>query len=73
MMFDRSLSIFSIASLNQHIEYFNFRCRIQLDLPVVIHGVGRPGALYRVLVRPQIVEHGVQLREAVGDCDCHGR
>ena len=26
MLFDRSLSIFSMTSLKQHIEYFNFRC-----------------------------------------------
>ena len=34
MLFDRSLSIFSMISLKQHIEYFNFRCKIQVDLPV---------------------------------------
>ena len=26
MLFDRSLSIFSMTSLKQHSEYFNFRC-----------------------------------------------
>ena len=34
MRFERALSIFSIASLKQHIYYFNFWCKIQLDLPV---------------------------------------
>ena len=34
MLFNRSLSIFSMTSLNLHIEYFNFRCKIQLDLSV---------------------------------------
>ena len=34
MLFERCLSIFSMASLKQHIEYFHSRCKIQLDLPV---------------------------------------
>ena len=34
MLFDRSLSIFSLACLKQHMACFNFRCWIQLDLPV---------------------------------------
>ena len=34
MPFGRSLSIFSMTSVKQHIECFNFRCKIQLDLPV---------------------------------------
>ena len=34
MLFEISLSIFSMTSLKQHIEYFNFRCKIKLDLPV---------------------------------------
>ena len=34
MLFERSISIFSLTSLKQHIEYFHFRCEIQLDLPV---------------------------------------
>ena len=34
ILFDRSLSIFSMTFLRQHLEYFNFRCKIQLDLPV---------------------------------------
>ena len=34
MLFNRSLSIFSMTSLNLHIEYFNFRCKIQLVLSV---------------------------------------
>ena len=36
MLFDRSLSIFSMTSLIQHIEYSHFLCKIQLDLPVVL-------------------------------------
>ena len=34
MLYKRSLSSFSLTSLKQHMEYFNFRCKIQLDLPV---------------------------------------
>ena len=34
MLFDRSLSIFSITSLKHHMEYFNFQCKIQLRLAV---------------------------------------
>ena len=34
MLFDRSLSIFSMKSLKQHMECFNFRCINQLDLIV---------------------------------------
>ena len=34
IMFERSLPIFSTTSLKHHIEYFHFRCKIQLDLPV---------------------------------------
>ena len=34
MQFDRYLSIFSMTSLKQHMEYFHFRCKIQLDLPL---------------------------------------
>ena len=34
MLFERFLSIFSVTTLKQHMEYFNFRCKIQLDLPV---------------------------------------
>ena len=34
MLFDISLSIFCVASLKQHVEYFHFRCKIQLDFPV---------------------------------------
>ena len=34
MLFDRSLSIFNMTSLKEHMEYLNFRCKIQLDLPV---------------------------------------
>ena len=34
MLFERCLSIFSMASLKQHIEYLHIRCKIQLDLPV---------------------------------------
>ena len=34
MLLERSLSIFSMTSLKQNIEYFSFRCEIQLDLPV---------------------------------------
>ena len=35
--FDSALSIFSMASLKQHMEYFNFRSYIQLDLSVQIY------------------------------------
>ena len=35
MLLEISLSSFSITSLKQPIENFNFRCKIQLDLPVV--------------------------------------
>ena len=38
MLFDTSLSIFTLASLKQHMTYFNFRCWIQLDLPVQERG-----------------------------------
>ena len=34
MLFDRFLTISSMTSLKQHIEYFHFRCTIQFDLPV---------------------------------------
>ena len=34
MLFDRSLSIFSTTSLQQHIEYFNLCCKIHLYLPL---------------------------------------
>ena len=32
LMFETDLFIFSMTSLKQHIEYFHFRCKIQLDL-----------------------------------------
>ena len=32
MLFDRSLSIFSM----KYKEYFHYRCKVQLDLPVVV-------------------------------------
>ena len=35
MLFERSLSNFSLSSLKQHIEYFNFRSEIQLEHPVI--------------------------------------
>ena len=34
MLLDRFLPIFCMTSLKQHMEYFNFRCQIQLVLPV---------------------------------------
>ena len=34
MLFERTPSILSMTSLKQHMEYFNFRCKIQLDHPV---------------------------------------
>ena len=40
LLFDVSLSIFSKTSLKHHMEYFNFRCRIQLDIPVLLVGGG---------------------------------
>ena len=33
MLFDRSHSISYIIFLKQHMEYFNFRCLILLELP----------------------------------------
>ena len=36
MLFERYLSIFSMTSIKLHIEYFNFRCKILLDLLVLI-------------------------------------
>ena len=33
--FDRSLSFLSMKSLKQQMDYFNFRCYIQLDIPVL--------------------------------------
>ena len=35
MLFYRFYSTDSVTSLKQHIEYFNFRCSIQLDLPIL--------------------------------------
>ena len=35
ILFERSRSISSMASLKQHMEYFQFHCNIQLDLPEV--------------------------------------
>ena len=36
VLFDRSLSIFSMTSLKQHMKYFNVQCYyIKLDLPVL--------------------------------------
>ena len=41
-LFDRSLSIFSMTSLKQHMEYCNFRCLVQLDHPVhVLYPLGK--------------------------------
>ena len=37
VLFDKSLSIFSMTSLKHHREYFNFLCLIQLDLPVCMY------------------------------------
>ena len=34
-VFERSLSNFSMTSLKQHMEHFNFRCKIHLDLPLL--------------------------------------
>ena len=34
VLLDRSLSIFSMTSHKQHMEYFSFGCYNQLDLPV---------------------------------------
>ena len=59
MLFERSLSIFSMTSLTQLMEYSHFRCEIQLDLPVdidVIVVVVTGAALDRdVLVVPAAV------------------
>ena len=35
VLFDRSRPIFRMTSLKQHMSYFNFRCSIQLDRPVL--------------------------------------
>ena len=41
-MFDRWRTIFATRYLKQHVEYFNFRCKIELDHPVhMLAGVGR--------------------------------
>ena len=40
MLFERYLSIFSMTSLKQHVGYFHFRYKIQLDLPVQTLAVG---------------------------------
>ena len=37
MLFEKSLSIFSLKYLKQHIEYFRFRCIIQSDLHVQLN------------------------------------
>ena len=37
MMFDRSLSVFSMTSLKHLMELFNIRCYVQLDLPVLLN------------------------------------
>ena len=34
MLFERCLSMFSITSIKQGMEYFNFRCLIKMDHPV---------------------------------------
>ena len=34
MLFEKDHSIFSMTSLRQHIKYFNFQSKIQLDHPV---------------------------------------
>ena len=34
MLFDRALSIFTMISIENHIKYFNFRSKIQLDVPL---------------------------------------
>ena len=54
MLFERSLSNFSTTSLKQHEEYFNFRCKIQLDLPVVLY----------IMTKTQV------LRNAIGNAIC---
>ena len=36
MMFDRSPPIFTMTSIKHHKEYFNYRCKIQLDHPALI-------------------------------------
>ena len=35
MLFDRALSIFSMTSIKKHMDYFNFRSKIQLYHPVL--------------------------------------
>ena len=42
MKFDRSFSIFSMTYLKCHQEYFHFRCKIHLALPVRVLNSGLP-------------------------------
>ena len=35
MLFDRAFSIFTMTSVKEDIEYFNFWCNIQLDQPLL--------------------------------------
>ena len=44
MLLDRSLPIFSMTFLKQHMKYFNSRCKIQLDHPVC-----HPGTIYQYI------------------------
>ena len=37
-MFERPLAIFCMTSLKRHMKYFNFRHKIQLDLPIWADG-----------------------------------
>ena len=46
MRFDSSFSIFSITTFKQYMEYFNFRCQIQLDLPVLLRVVSLSHILF---------------------------
>ena len=38
VLFEKSLYIFSVTSIKHHIQYFHFRCKIQLDHPVRARG-----------------------------------
>ena len=55
MLFDRSLSISSMTSPKHRMEYFNFRCKIQLDLPV------RSNTTYKFYLCVRQVPHGRQV------------
>ena len=56
MLIERPLSIFSMTSLKNHIEYFHFRCKILLDLnlPVLMFLVY---VRYIISVMPKVMQY----------------